>query len=120
MLKNSKVVTSIVIMLIVFSALLLLSSGLSFNAINQDKHNFVRASVLTGQQGQLSDALQTLLKTALPSTVPPSESLRSRPIPLRWPGSPNCLVPPALRWTRLPFTFLTISRRLSRAAKTLS
>ena len=65
MLKNSKVVTSIVIMLIVFSALLLLSSGLSFNAINQDKHNFVRASVLTEQQGQLSDALQTLLKTRI-------------------------------------------------------
>ncbi|WP_277915034.1 Tar ligand binding domain-containing protein, partial [Erwinia billingiae] len=49
MLKNIKVVTSIIIMLIVFSALLLLSSGLSFNAIHQDKDNFVRASVLTEQ-----------------------------------------------------------------------
>jgi methyl-accepting chemotaxis protein len=65
MLKNIKVVTSILIMLIVFSALLLLSSGLSFNAINQDKNNFVRASVLTQQQGQLSDTLQTLLKTRI-------------------------------------------------------
>ena len=65
MLKNIKVVTSIVIMLIVFSALLLLSSGLSFNAINQDKNNFVRASVLTQQQGQLSDTWQTLLKTRI-------------------------------------------------------
>ncbi|MGB9096111.1 methyl-accepting chemotaxis protein [Erwinia sp.] len=63
MLKNIKVVTSIIIMLIVFSALLLLSSGLSFNAINQDKNNFIRASVLTQQQGQLSDAWQTLIKT---------------------------------------------------------
>ncbi|MCX0499068.1 methyl-accepting chemotaxis protein [Erwinia billingiae] len=63
MLKNIKVVTSIIIMLIVFSALLLLSSGLSFNAIHQDKDNFVRASVLTEQQGQLSDAWQTLIKT---------------------------------------------------------
>jgi len=65
MLKNIKVVTSILIMLIVFSALLLLSSGLSFNAINQDKNNFVRASVLTQQQGKLSDTLQTLLKTRI-------------------------------------------------------
>ncbi|WLS79623.1 methyl-accepting chemotaxis protein [Erwinia pyri] len=65
MLKNIKVVTSILIMLIVFSALLLLSSGLSFNAISQDKNNFVRASVLTQQQGQLSDAVQTLLKTRI-------------------------------------------------------
>ena len=63
MLKNIKVVTSIVIMLIVFSALLLVSSALSFNAISQDKANFTRASVLTQQQGQLSDAWQTLVKT---------------------------------------------------------
>lgn len=63
MLKNIKVVTSIVIMLIVFSALLLVSSALSFNAISQDKANFTRASILTEQQGQLSDAWQTLVKT---------------------------------------------------------
>ncbi|WP_304623059.1 methyl-accepting chemotaxis protein [Pantoea sp. BAV 3049] len=63
MIKNMKVVTSIVIMLIVFSGLLLISSGLSFNAINQDKNNFIRASYLTRQQGQLSDTWQTLVKT---------------------------------------------------------
>lgn len=63
MLKNIKVVTSIVIMLIIFSALLLVSSALSFNAIKQDKANFTRATILTEQQGQLSDAWQTLVKT---------------------------------------------------------
>ncbi|KGT94709.1 chemotaxis protein [Erwinia typographi] len=65
MLKNIKVVTSIVIMLIVFSGLLLICSGLSFRAINQDKNNFIRSSMLTRQQGQMSDARQTLLKTRI-------------------------------------------------------
>ncbi len=65
MLKNIKVVTSIVIMLIVFSGLLLICSGLSFRAINQDKDNFIRSSMLTRQQGQMSDARQTLLKTRI-------------------------------------------------------
>ncbi|KQN64727.1 MULTISPECIES: methyl-accepting chemotaxis protein [unclassified Erwinia] len=63
MFKNVKVVTSILIMLLIFSALLLVSSGLSFNAISQDKANFNRAGILTQQQGQLSDAWQTLVKT---------------------------------------------------------
>ncbi|MGE9551723.1 methyl-accepting chemotaxis protein [Erwinia amylovora] len=65
MIKNIKVVTSIVVMLIIFSGLLLICSGLSFNAINQDKNNFIHASMLTRQQGQMSDALQTLLKTRI-------------------------------------------------------
>jgi len=63
MLKNIKVVTSIVIMLVIFSGLLLVSSALSFNAISQDKENFNHASVLTQQQNQLSDTWQTLLET---------------------------------------------------------
>ena len=65
MIKNLKVVTSIVIMLVIFSGLLLISSALSFNAVSQDKDNFTRASVLTQQQGQLSDTWQTLLKTRI-------------------------------------------------------
>ena len=65
MLKNIKVVTSIIIMLVVFSGLLLVSSALSFNAISQDKNNFTRASILTQQQGQLSDTWQALLKTRI-------------------------------------------------------
>ncbi|WP_147199821.1 methyl-accepting chemotaxis protein [Pantoea sp. MBD-2R] len=65
MLKNIKVVTSIIIMLVVFSGLLLISSALSFNAISQDKNNFTRASILTQQQGQLSDTWQALLKTRI-------------------------------------------------------
>ncbi|HBV40823.1 MAG TPA: methyl-accepting chemotaxis protein II [Erwinia sp.] len=64
-MKNIKVVTSIVIMLVIFSGLLLVSSALSFNAISQDKNNFTRASVLTQQQGQLSDTWQSLLKTRI-------------------------------------------------------
>jgi len=63
MLKNIKVVTSIIIMLLIFSTLLLVSSALSFNAISKDKDNFTRATILTQQQGQLSDAWQTLVKT---------------------------------------------------------
>ncbi|WP_276551451.1 methyl-accepting chemotaxis protein [Erwinia mallotivora] len=63
MIKNMKVVTSIIIMLVVFSGLLLISSALSFKAINQDKNNFTHANTLTHQQGQLSDSWQTLIKT---------------------------------------------------------
>ncbi|MFC0139003.1 methyl-accepting chemotaxis protein [Erwinia mallotivora] len=58
-----KVVTSIILMLVVFSGLLLISSALSFKAINQDKNNFIHANTLTHQQGQLSDSWQTLIKT---------------------------------------------------------
>ncbi len=65
MLKNIKVVTSIIIMLVAFSGLLLVSSALSFNAISQDKDNFNRASILTQQQGQLNDTWQALLKTRI-------------------------------------------------------
>lgn len=52
-------------MLVVFSGLLLVSSALSFNAINQDKDNFTRASILTQQQRQVSDTWQALLKTRI-------------------------------------------------------
>ncbi|MCX8957849.1 HAMP domain-containing protein [Erwinia psidii] len=62
-MKNIKVVTSIIIMLVVFSGLLLISSALSFKAISQDKNNFIHANVLNYQQGQLSHSWQTLLKT---------------------------------------------------------
>ncbi|WP_034943470.1 methyl-accepting chemotaxis protein [Erwinia oleae] len=63
MLKNIKVVTCIAVTMLVFSALLLVSSALSFNAISRDKANFTRASVLNHQQGELSDSWQTLVKT---------------------------------------------------------
>ncbi|EOS95785.1 methyl-accepting chemotaxis protein [Erwinia tracheiphila] len=63
MIKNMKVVTSIIIVLVVFSGLLLISSALSFKAINQDKNNFIHANSLNHQQGQLSDSWQTLIKT---------------------------------------------------------
>lgn len=63
MLKNIKVVTSIVIMLLIFSTLLLVSSALSLKAVSHDKDNFIRANILTRQQGQLSDAWLTLVKT---------------------------------------------------------
>lgn len=63
MIKNMKVVTSIILMLVVLSGLLLISSALSFKAINQDKNNFTQANSLNHQQEQLSDSWQALIKT---------------------------------------------------------
>ncbi|MCU5773205.1 methyl-accepting chemotaxis protein [Erwiniaceae bacterium BAC15a-03b] len=63
MLKNIKVVTAIVLILVIFSGLQLVSGSLFLKAIYGDKNNFAANSVLSRQQSQLGDAWQTLVKT---------------------------------------------------------
>ncbi|MBP2167518.1 methyl-accepting chemotaxis protein [Erwinia toletana] len=63
MLKNIKVVTAIILILVIFSGLQLVSGSLFLKAIYGDKNNFAANSVLSRQQSQLGDAWQTLVKT---------------------------------------------------------
>ncbi|MFS2224525.1 methyl-accepting chemotaxis protein [Pantoea sp. B65] len=63
MLKNMKVVSAIILILVIFSGLQLLSGSLFLKAIYGDKNNFAANSVLSHQQSQLGDAWVTLVKT---------------------------------------------------------
>ncbi len=63
MLKNMKVVTAIILILVIFSGLQLVSGSLFLKAIYGDKHNFADSSVLSSQQSEVGDAWQTLVKT---------------------------------------------------------
>jgi len=64
-LKNIKITSGIAIILIIFSLLQLVSGSLFFFAIKNDKNNFVGFSMLSSRQAELSDAVQTLMKTRI-------------------------------------------------------
>ncbi|NDL61604.1 methyl-accepting chemotaxis protein [Acerihabitans arboris] len=65
MFKNIKITSGIAIILMIFSLLQLVSGSLFFFAINNDKNNFVGFSMLSSRQAELSDAMQTLMKTRI-------------------------------------------------------
>ncbi|BAK13613.1 MULTISPECIES: methyl-accepting chemotaxis protein [Pantoea] len=63
MLKNLKITTGIVAVLFLFSALLTITGFLFYSSVSQAGRNFSRTEQLTLQQQQLSDSVQTLIKT---------------------------------------------------------
>ncbi|WP_264193504.1 methyl-accepting chemotaxis citrate transducer [Mangrovibacter yixingensis] len=63
MIKNLKVITGIIAVLVIFSVLQLVTSGFFYSAVNNDRRNFQNSDVLNYQQSQLTDSFLTLIKT---------------------------------------------------------
>lgn len=63
MLKNIRVVTGIIIVLTLFCALQLVSGGLFYSAVDGDRRNFQKSDILNSQLENLSDSVNTLVKT---------------------------------------------------------
>jgi len=68
MLKNLKVITGIVIILFLFSLLQMVTGGLFYSSVSQDRDNFQNSGQLNFQQEQLGDSIQTLVKTRVTVT----------------------------------------------------
>ena len=68
MLKNMRVITGIIIILMVFCVLQLVTGGLFYSTVNNDRLNFQRSGVLNAQQENLSDSVNTLVKTRVTVT----------------------------------------------------
>lgn len=62
-MKNTKVITVIITALAILSVLLLVTGGLFYAAVNNDRQNFQKTGLLNYQQQQLSGSFQTLLET---------------------------------------------------------
>ncbi|MFW0767309.1 methyl-accepting chemotaxis citrate transducer [Trabulsiella odontotermitis] len=68
MLKNTRVITGIIIALGVFCLLQAATGGLFYSAVSNDRHNFQRSGILNAQQENLSDSVNTLIKTRVTVT----------------------------------------------------
>ena len=68
MLKNIRVITGIIIALSVFCLLQLVTGGLFYSAVNNDRVNFQNTGVLNAQQENLGDSVNTLIKTRVTVT----------------------------------------------------
>ncbi|WP_204277416.1 Tar ligand binding domain-containing protein, partial [Escherichia coli] len=62
MLNRMKVVTSLLLVLVLFGALLLISGGLFFSTLKSDKENFTVLQTIRQQQLQLSESRVDLLQ----------------------------------------------------------
>ena len=68
MLKNIRVITGIIIALSVFCLLQLVTGGLFYSAVNNDRVNFQNTGILSAQQENLGDSVNTLIKTRVTVT----------------------------------------------------
>jgi len=68
MLKNLHVITGIIIALTIFCLLQVVTGGLFYSAVNNDRHNFQNSGLLNAQQESLSDSVNTLVKTRVTVT----------------------------------------------------
>jgi len=68
MLKNLHVITGIVFALTIFCLLQVVTGGLFYSAVSNDRHNFQNSGNLNAQQESLSDSVNTLVKTRVTVT----------------------------------------------------
>lgn len=68
MLKNIRVITGIIIALAIFCLLQMVTGGLFYSAVNNDRLNFQNTGVLNVQQENLGDSVNTLIKTRVTVT----------------------------------------------------
>ncbi|MCS4604468.1 Tar ligand binding domain-containing protein [Enterobacter kobei] len=68
MLKNLHVITGIIFALTIFCLLQVVTGGLFYSAVSNDRHNFQNSGVLNAQQENLSDSVNTLVKTRVTVT----------------------------------------------------
>ncbi|MGP3590871.1 methyl-accepting chemotaxis citrate transducer [Vagococcus sp. WN89Y] len=68
MLKNIRVITGIIIALAIFCLLQMVTGGLFYSAVNNDRLNFQNTGILNIQQENLGDSVNTLIKTRVTVT----------------------------------------------------
>ena len=68
MLKTLHVFTGIIFALTIFCLLQVVTGGLFYSAVSNDRHNFQNSGVLNAQQESLSDSVNTLVKTRVTVT----------------------------------------------------
>ncbi|WP_318368279.1 methyl-accepting chemotaxis citrate transducer [Enterobacter sp.] len=68
MLKNIRVITGIILALSIFCLLQVVTGGLFYSAVDNDRTNFQQYGVLNAQQENLSDGVNTLVKTRVTVT----------------------------------------------------
>jgi methyl-accepting chemotaxis protein len=68
MLKNLHVITGIIFALTIFCLLQVVTGGLFYSAVSNDRHNFQNSGNLNAQQENLSDSVNTLVKTRVTVT----------------------------------------------------
>ncbi|EKY4018394.1 methyl-accepting chemotaxis protein [Enterobacter roggenkampii] len=67
-MKNLHVITGIIFALTIFCLLQVVTGGLFYSAVSNDRHNFQNSGVLNAQQESLSDSVNTLVKTRVTVT----------------------------------------------------
>lgn len=67
-MKDLSVISGIIITIIMFSLLLVLTGSLFYSAVNNDRQNFQKSGILNAQQENLSDSIDTLVKTRVTIT----------------------------------------------------
>lgn len=100
MLKNLHVITGIIFALTIFCLLQVVTGGLFYSAVSNDRHNFQNSGVLNAQQENLSDSVNTLVKTRVTVTRVAIRYLKTSAIRLPLPRSTNCLIPQVTRWLK--------------------
>ncbi|HGN9371273.1 TPA: methyl-accepting chemotaxis protein [Citrobacter pasteurii] len=68
MIKNIRVITGILLVLAIFCLLQVVTGSLFYSAVNNDRHNFQNSGTLNAQQENLSDSVNTLIKTRVTVT----------------------------------------------------
>ncbi|MDM2935760.1 methyl-accepting chemotaxis protein [Citrobacter sp. Cu233] len=67
-MKNIRVITGILLVLAIFCLLQVVTGSLFYSAVNNDRHNFQNSGTLNAQQENLSDSVNTLIKTRVTVT----------------------------------------------------
>ena len=68
MIKNVRVITGILLVLAIFCLLQVVTGSFFYSAVNNDRHNFQNSGTLNAQQENLSDSVNTLIKTRVTVT----------------------------------------------------
>ena len=68
MIKHIRVITGILLVLAIFCLLQAVTGSLFYSAVNNDRHNFQNSGTLNAQQENLSDSVNTLIKTRVTVT----------------------------------------------------
>lgn len=100
MLKNLHVITGIIFALTIFCLLQVVTGGLFYSAVSNDRHNFQNSGVLNAQQESLSDSVNTLVKTRVTVTRVAIRYLKTSVTRLPRRRSINCWAPQATRWQK--------------------
>lgn len=68
MIRNVRVITGILMVLAIFCLLQIVTGSLFYSAVNNDRLNFQNSGTLNSQQENLSDSVNTLIKTRVTVT----------------------------------------------------